>query len=171
MTHQWGSNNFLQNVYYRVADGTESGSVSITHPDSRMTSALMVCLRGNQGGGSHYSGQFDGAAGVGRTTSTTITAPSLTPTAAGRMLFYFVGVDSGTGDQNYSNDEMCLLRGINGETYTVANQAYAEIWTPSTPTGSRSWTGGGSGWRSYSGGLIPWAWSTLRPTVGYIGLG
>lgn len=168
LTHTWGSNNLLHNTYIRVADGTESGSVRVTHGAFRSSTGVMICLR------NMTSTSFDGGALRGATTGSTLTAPSFTPSNAPSLLIFFAGVPLGKRTNNYNNQGMCLLGGAEGGAYQPSNQVYAEVLTSTDPSGSRTWTGAEAGmvspWRTYAGGLIPW-WLAggRRPVVGFIG--
>lgn len=158
--HYWGANNYLHNLYLRVADGTETGFVSIAHPDTRTTTAVMVCLKANVG-------SFDGSPVIGIND-----APTLTPTNQPALLIYFAGVPNGVLANNYSAEGMCLLGGASGGVYIRSNQVYAEVVSTGA-TGTRSWPGEEFGavapWRGYAGGLV--RWSLGGPTVGFIGSG
>lgn len=155
ISHRYGKYNFSHNVYQRVADGTETGSVSVSHGDSKFTSGVMVRLKANGGGA------FDGAVVAGSTSGSTITTPSLTPSASPRLLIFLGGVPSGVNNQNYTSGTLCLLGGVDGNAYTMSNQVYAEeiATTAATDTHTLSGEGGGyiAPWRAYSGGLVEWS--------------
>lgn len=79
-------------VWYRVADGTETGSVTFTSPNTanRATGHMQ------RWSGVDTTTPLDVAGVVGTATGTSVTAPSMTTVNDGAMLIYSVGVHAST---------------------------------------------------------------------------